>query len=72
MFCIKNHKSVTRSNHHKVKYCLFKLCRRFPLTNIFKMVFGIFLFYLDLGLFPKINKYLAFTNSEKPGCLHFY
>ena len=36
---------------------------RFLLTNVYKRVFGIFLFCLDLELFAKIKKDLVSTHS---------
>ena len=49
-------KTLTSSSHPTVQYFLLKLCTRFLLTNVYKRVFGIFLFCLDLELFAKIKK----------------
>ena len=48
-------------NNHFLKFC-----SRFLLANLYKRVFGIFLFYLDLELFAKIKKDLVSTDSQKP------
>ena len=49
-------------------YFLLKLRTHFLLTNVFKRVFGGFLFCLDLELFAKIKK-TWFLNTR---VLHFY
>ena len=36
-------KTLIHSNYHRVEYFLLKLGTRFPLTNVYKRVFGIFL-----------------------------
>ena len=46
-----------------LQYFLLKLRTRFLLTNVYKRVCGIFLFYLDLELFAKIKKDLVSTHS---------
>ena len=56
-------KTLTSSNYHRVQYFLLKLATRFLLTNLYKSVFGIFLFCLDLALFAKIKKDLVSTYS---------
>ena len=58
----ENLKILTSSNYPTVQYFLQKLRRRFLLTNIYKSVFGIFLFNLDLDLSAKIKKDLVSTN----------
>ena len=58
----ENLKTLTSSNYPTVQYFLLKLCTRFLLTNVYKRVCGIFLFYLDLKLFPKIKKDLVSTH----------
>ena len=59
----ENFKILTSSNYPTVQYFLLKLRTRFLLTNVYKRVCGIFLFYLDLELFAKIKKYLVSTHS---------
>ena len=46
-----------------MSYFLLKLCTRFLLNNVYKRVFGIFLFCLDLELFAKVKKDLVSTHS---------
>ena len=48
-------KILTSSNNRWVEYFQLKLCTCLPLTNVYKMVFRIFLFCLDLGLLAKIE-----------------
>ena len=43
-------------NYRRVKYFFLNLCTRFPLTNVCKRVFGVFLFCLHLKLFAKNKK----------------
>ena len=57
----ENLKILTSSNP-TVQYFLLKLRTRFLLTNVYKSVWD-FLFYLDLELFAKIEKYLVSTDS---------
>ena len=66
----ENLKTLTSSNYPTVQYFLLKLRTRFPLTNVYKRVCGIFSFYLDLELFAKIKKdrFLHFHTRF----LHFY
>ena len=59
----ENLKNLTSSNYPTVQYFLLKLRTRFLLTNVYKRVCGIFLFYLDLELFAKIKKDLVSTHS---------
>ena len=59
----ENLKTLTSSNYPTVQYFLLKLRTRFLLTNVYKRVFGIFLFCLDIGLFAKIKKDLVSTRS---------
>ena len=59
----ENLKILTSSNYPAVQYFLLNLLTRFLLTNVYKSVFGIFLFYLDLELFAKIKKELVSTHS---------
>ena len=59
----ENLKTLTSSNYPTVQYFLLKLRTRFLLTNVYKRVCGIFLFYLDLKLFAKIKKDLVSTHS---------
>ena len=59
----ENLKTLTSSNYPRVQYFLLKLRTRFLLTNVYKRVCGIFLFYLDLELFAKIKKDLVSTHS---------
>ena len=56
-------KTLTSSNYQRVQYFWLKLRTRFLLTNVYKRMFGIFLFYLDLELFEKIKNDLVFTQS---------
>ena len=59
----ENWKTLTSSNSPTVQHFLLKLRTRFLLTNVYKRVFGIFLFCLDLELFAKIKKDLVSTHS---------
>ena len=59
----ENLKTLTSSNYPTVQYLLLKLRTRFLLTNVYKRVVGIFLFYLDLELLTKIKKDLVSANS---------
>ena len=59
----ENLKILTSSNYPTVQYFLLKLRTRFLLTNVYKSVSGIFLFYLDLELFAKVKKDLVSTHS---------
>ena len=52
----ENLKTLTSSNYPTNQYFLLKLRTRFPLTNVYKRVGGIFLFCLDLELFAKVKK----------------
>ena len=52
----KNLKTLTSFNYPMVQYFLLKLCARLLLTNVYKSMFGIFLFCLDLELVVKIKK----------------
>ena len=52
----ENLKTLTSSNYPTNQYFLLKLRTRFPLTNVYKRVCGIFLFCLDLELFAKVKK----------------
>ena len=68
----ENLKTLTSSNYPTVQYFLLKLRTRFLLTNVYKRVFGIFLFWLDLELFAKIKKtwflhtlFLHFINNSR-------
>ena len=63
LFCLKILKTSTSSNYPTVQYFLLKLCAHFLLTNLYKRVYGIFLFCLDLELFAKIKKDLVSTPS---------
>ena len=56
-------KILMSSNYPTVQYYFLKLRTRFLLTNVYKRVCGIFLFYLDLELFAKIKKCLVSTHS---------
>ena len=58
----ENLKTLTSSNYPTVQYFLLKLCTRFLLTSVYKRMYGIFLIYLDLELFAKIEKDLVSTN----------
>ena len=59
----ENLKTLTSSNYPTMKHFLLKLRTRFLHTNVNKRVCGIFLFYLDLALFPKIQKDLVSAHS---------
>ena len=59
----KNLKTLTSSNYPTLQYFLVKRRTRFLLTNVYKRVCGIFLFYLDFKLFAKIKKDLVSTHS---------
>ena len=52
----ENLKTLTRSNYPRVQYFLLKHRTNFLLTNVYKRLFGIFLFCLELELFAKIKK----------------
>ena len=52
--------TLTSSNYQRIQYFFQKLCTRFLLTNVYKSVFGIFLFCLDRELFAKIKKIPGF------------
>ena len=59
----ENLKTLKSSNYPTAQYFLLKLRTRFLLTNAYKRMCGIFLFYLDLELFAKILKNLVSTHS---------
>ena len=59
----ENLKTLRISNYPTVQYFLLKLRTRFLLTNVCKRMGGIFLFYLDYELFPKIKKDLVSKHS---------
>ena len=67
-FLSENLKNLTSSNYPTVQYFLLKLRTRFPLTNAYKRVCGIFLFNLDFELFAKFKK-TWFLHTR---FLHFY
>ena len=52
----ENLETLTSSNYPRVSRFLLEFCTRFLLTIVYKKVFGIFLFCLDLELFTKIKK----------------
>ena len=52
----ENLKTLTSCNYPTIQYFLLKLGTRFLITNVYKRIYGIFLFYLDLELFVKIKK----------------
>ena len=52
----ENLKTLTSFNYPMVQYFLLKLCACLLLTNVYKSMFGIFLFCLDLELVVKIKK----------------
>ena len=56
----ENLKTSKSSNYPTNQYFLPKLRKSFLLTNVYKSVYGIFLFCLDLELFEKKTK-------KKPG-----
>ena len=56
-------KTLTSSNFPTLQYFLLKLRTSFLLTNVYKRVCGIFLFYLDLESFAKIKKDLVSPTS---------
>ena len=58
----ENLKNLTSSNYPTVQYFLLKLRTRFLLTDVYKIMCGIFLFYLDLELFTKTKKDLVSTH----------
>ena len=58
----ENLKSLTISNYPTVQYLLLKLRTRSLLTNVYKRMCGIFLFYLDLELFEKVKQDLVSTH----------
>ena len=49
-------KTLTSSKYDRAQYILLKLRTDFLLTNVYKRVFGFFLFCLDLELFEKIKR----------------
>ena len=58
----ENLKTLTSSNYPTVQYLLLKLRTRSLLTNVYKRMCGIFLFYLDLELFEKVKQDLVSTH----------
>ena len=58
----ENLQTLTNSNYPTVQYLLLKLRIHFILTNVYKRVYVIFLFSLDLELFAKILKNLVSTH----------
>ena len=54
-FLSKKLKTFTRLNYHMFQYFSLKLHTRYLLTNVFKRVFGMFLFCLDLELIGNIK-----------------
>ena len=65
----ENLETLTSSNYPTVQYFLLKLRAGFLLVNVYKRVYGISLFYLDLELFEKVKKYLVFIHTR---FLQFY
>ena len=59
----ENFKTLTNSNYPIIQHILLKLRTHFLLTNVYRRVFEIFLFCLDLELFTKIKKDLVSTHS---------
>ena len=59
----ENLQTLTNSNYPTVLYFLLKLRIHFLLTNAYKRVYVIFLFFLDLELFTNILKNLVSTHS---------
>ena len=59
-------KTLTSPNYHRLQYILLKFCTRSLLTNVYKRVREIFLFYLEYELFVKIKNNLVSTHSQKP------
>ena len=55
--------NLMSSNYPTVQYFLLRLCTRFLLNNVYKSVFGIFLFCLDLELLAKVKRDLVSTHS---------
>ena len=55
----ENLKTLTSFNYPMVQHFLLKLCARLLLTNVYKSMFVIFLFCLDLELIVKIEKDLV-------------
>ena len=47
-------KTLTSSNHHRVEYFLLKFYVHCLLNNVYKWVFGIFLFCLEFELLIKM------------------
>ena len=65
----ENLETLTSSDYPTVLYFLLKLRTGFLLVNVYKRVYGISLFYLDLELFEKVKKYLVFIHTR---FLQFY
>ena len=65
----ENLETLTSSDYSTVLYFLLKLRTGFLLVNVYKRVYGISLFYLDLELFEKVKKYLVFIHTR---FLQFY
>ena len=64
-------------NFDKLQLCrvenfLQNFTSRFLLSNVYKRMFGIFLFCLDLELLAKTKKNLVSTYSQKPGFLYYF
>ena len=62
-FLFEKLKALASSNFHRVQQFLLKPRTRFLLTNVYKSVFGIFLFFLYLELFAKTKQDLVSTYS---------
>ena len=65
----ENLETLTSSDYSTVLYFLLKLRTGFLLVSVYKRVYGISLFYLDLELFEKVKKYLVFIHTR---FLQFY
>ena len=66
----ENLKTLTSFNYPMVQYFLLKLCTRLLLTNVYKSMFGIFLFCLDLELIVKIKEKTWFYTFVFYACIN--
>ena len=72
VFCLKNWKLWWALTTIELNIFLLKLCTCFLFTNVYRRVFRIFLFCLDLELFAKVKKdlvsahsFFTFTNNSR-------
>ena len=52
-------------NYHRVKYFLLKFCIRFPLTNVYKSVFGnFFILFRSWVIYKNLKRTYFYTLTE--------